>query len=354
LPRTSFVLALVAATAFTGCGNLSLLRTTKSPAPSRGSPQQLLLGGVVAADAYTSYLYADAAQTLAGQKAVAQRFRDSVASEITALRQQRLPVSAQAPLAGFSSAGETLIAGLDALGQVSSLASMHALLTGSLSPAITRYEAAERPLRQALGIPPLRWLHTQRPQGLLYADTLAGSHPPIKWTLSGDVQYRGGGLRISTTGAALTSPTAPFQFDDRHITVQVDARVLRGDPTVGIVCPMLEGQSRAYLTGQIGPGAKYSFGLFRPEGTSSLLRGPFPTPRVLPRHSNRIRLDCDAYSSEFTTMRLYLGGKLVDYVSAPVQLATRGQPGVLVVSSGGAPAAVRFADWGVWRLNSVR
>ncbi len=49
-------------------------------------------------------------------------------------------------------------------------------------------------------------------------------------------------------------------------------------------------------------------------------------------------------------MRLYVNGTFVDYASAPVNITSYQEPGVLVVRSTATPASAVFTNWSVSKL----
>jgi hypothetical protein len=229
---------------------------------------------------------------------------------------------------------------------------IHSLLDSALTPDYKKFDPTVHALRASLGLPPHDPWYAAKPLGkTVYTDSMNGPHKRISWLLGPNVKWAAGGLEISAAAGhnGISGPNTPYSFDSRHVSIEVDAKAVTGNPYFGIACPPQAGDLTTHMVGQIGPGAKWSIGVLHMNGTSYLLHALTPDPVVKTGQTNHLRVDCDQYAPGLTTLRLYLDGKLMGADSAAMSLDPGREAGVAVVSSGPA-ATVKYSNWRVSQL----
>ena len=352
-------LAAAGSLIFAGCGGTSSLlssssATAKTPADAKPLVP-VLVNELVAQDAYIARLYSNAASTLPAAGNVLRHWAGALHAERIALVTMQVPKRARRAGASFYLASRDLTVALDQVRRQPSIAAIQGSLGSALNPAIVKFQNAEVAFRKALGIPAFAWFSSQRPGPVVYSDSLsAPPHAHLKWLLGPNVRYGDGGLIVSTASSSgLTLPTTDYSFDRSHVSIEVDASVAAGSPSVGLLCPPFRALRQSYMLGQIGPGARYSFGLLRVRRAAYLLLGPNSSSAIKSSGVNHLRLDCDQYSSRFATARLYVNGKLLDTESLPYELSATQDGGLLIGQRSGAAIAV-FKNWKVSKLSSGR
>jgi hypothetical protein len=352
--RSAAALVALGSLIFVGCGGGSSSPASKTPSEAKPFVP-VLVDQLVAQDAYIATLYSNAAGTVPVARGILGHWAGALHAERLALASMRVPARAQNAYASFGVASRNLTLALERVRRQRSIGAIQGLLGPALNPAITKFQSAEVAFRKSLGIPAYAWFSAQRSGPLAYSDSLsAPPHSHLRWVLGPNVRYGDGGLILNTVNSTgLTGPITNYSFDRRHISIEVDATVAVGSPSVGILCPPFRAQRQSYMLGQIGPGARYSFGLLRVRRSAYLLLGPNSSSAIKSSGVNHLRLDCDQYSPRFATARLYVNGKLLDTDSLPGKLSATRDGGLLVGMRHGAATAI-FKNWKVSKLSSGR
>ena len=339
-----------------GCGGSSSSSTTSRSTPTHSAAaakfRPLLLGLDVASDAYVSAVYGGQPSLTEERSAIAKE-RDAVYTTDLAVRKLTVPQAAQAAFVAYLTQSGHVVAALDQLSKQPTMRAIHSHLS-AVSPVYSTFFTAETKLRASVGLPKDDpWLRAQQPGPTVYRNSLSAPHGQIKWETASNVRYADGGLELAAAANhnATTGPQTPYTFDGRHVTAQVDAKALTGNPYIGIACPRATNVADSHLIGQIGPGATWSIGVFRLQQNGYLMRSLTPTKAVKVGQTNRIRVDCDEWHPGLTTVRLYVNGQFLGAASGAYELAATQEAGLAIISPK-TPAVVKFTNWQVSKLGS--
>ncbi len=340
-----------------GCGDSSSSSSTSTPAPTPTAAatgfEPVLLRLDVYGDAYTSAVYGGQADLTAERTAIAKE-RDTVYATDRAVRKLKTPPAAQRALVGYLTQSGYVVAALDRLYKQPNMHAIQTQLGSTLSPSITKFLEAETPLRASLGLPKYDpWL-SERPVGeTIYSDTLSAPSSKLRRLMGSNVRFAGGGLEVAAAANlnGLTGPSTPYNFDGRHIAVQVDATALKGNPYIGIVCPPGRNVPDSHLVGQIAPGAQWSIGVLHLERNGYLMHAPERSKAIKVGKTNHLRVDCDQWRPGLTTVRVYVNGQFLGASSGAFSLDPSKEAGVAIVSPTTA-ALVKFTNWRVSKLGS--
>ena len=339
-----------------GCGSSSSSSTSSAttPTPSAAAAkfEPLLLQLDVASDAYVTAVYGGQ-PSLAAERAAIAKERDAVYATDLAVRKVTVPQASQAAFVAYLTQSGRIVAALDQLYRQPTMEAIHSKLS-AVSPVYSRFFTAETKLRASVGLPKDDpWLSAQQADPTVYSDSLSAPHGHIKWAMASNVRYADGGLEIAAAANhnATTGPQTPYNFDGRHVTVQVDAKALKGDPYIGIACPPATNVADSHLIGQTGPGATWSIGVLRFQQNGYLMRSLTATKTVKAGDTNRIRVDCDEWHPGLTTVRLYVNGHFLGAASGAYELAADREAGLAIISPK-TPAVVKFTNWQVSKLGS--